>query len=87
MEALVKVLDRYVNEFPEDTLLEIPLLKICGRMGDMEIRACLHWSPMITWNKNWGDIIGCIGVLVWMLSSGEGEYGGLYMIRWQQCDF
>ena len=36
-EALVKVLDRYTNEFPEGTPLEILLLKICGRLGDMEI--------------------------------------------------
>ena len=57
MEALVKVLDRYTNEFLEDALLEIPLLKICGRMGDIEICVCLHRQPMITWNGNWGDII------------------------------
>ena len=31
--ALVEVLDRYTNKFPEDTLLEIPEPRICGRMG------------------------------------------------------
>jgi hypothetical protein len=36
MGALVEVLDLY-NEFPEDMLLEILLLKICGCIGDMEI--------------------------------------------------
>ena len=55
----------------EDMLLEILLLKICGHMGDIEIRGCLHRPPMIAWFGNWGDIIGCMGVLVWMLSRAE----------------
>ena len=41
LEGPVKVLDQYVNEFPEHTLLQIRLLKIYGHMGDMEIRGVL----------------------------------------------
>ena len=59
MEVLVKVLNQYTNEFPEDMLLEIQLLKICGHMEDKGV-------PTITWI---GDIIGCMGMLVWMLRS------------------
>ena len=87
MEAPVKVLDWYMNEFLEDTLLNISLLKVCGRRGDVEIWVCLHRPPTITWI---GDIIGCMGVLAWMLRSrntcAEGEYGGLYMMRCRRCD-
>ena len=42
MEAFV---EEYTDEFPEDTLWEIPLLKICGRMGDMEIPGAFTGCP------------------------------------------
>jgi hypothetical protein len=64
MEAPVKVLNWSIIEFPEDALLEIMLLKICGRMGNMEIQGCSHRPPMIVWNGNWGDIVGCMGMVV-----------------------